>query len=150
MTLTAHHRPAKGNASTSFLSTTSTNIENENDVSPIEKSTIIEETVTVATPTAPDAAQANATAAAAAVEPAQGAERKYPEGIKLFLIMVPVYISLFLVSLDRIIIATAIPRITDEFQSFGLFLRFPRSDRSLFVLTRYNQVILNGMAQRIC
>jgi len=117
MTSTPDRRPIP-NPSTSFLSTTSINSDRDHDKSSIGKAA---ETVTVATPSAPDAAQVDATAAATAIEPAP-VERKYPEGIRLFLIMVPVYISLFLVALDRIIIATAIPRITDEFKSFGVFL----------------------------
>ncbi|PGG98474.1 hypothetical protein AJ80_09535 [Polytolypa hystricis UAMH7299] len=46
-----------------------------------------------------------------------GDEIKYP-GIKTVLaVMVAVYLAIFLVALDRTIIATAIPRITDEFHS---------------------------------
>ncbi|TPX10948.1 uncharacterized protein E0L32_008154 [Thyridium curvatum] len=41
----------------------------------------------------------------------------YPQGVKLVLLLVSVFVSMFLVSLDRLIISTAIPRITDEFQS---------------------------------
>lgn len=48
------------------------------------------------------------------------AEAEYPHGLKLAVIMLPIFLTLFLVSLDRIIIATAIPRITDEFKSFGM------------------------------
>jgi len=117
MTSTPDRRPIS-NPSTSFLSNTSVNSDHDHDISSTEKAA---ETITVATPSAPDAAQVDATAAATAIEP-EPVERKYPEGIRLFLIMVPVYISLFLVALDRIIIATAIPRITDEFKSFGMFL----------------------------
>jgi len=128
MTPAADLRPAKGNPSTSFLSTTSCNSDHEHDIAIEEKAA---EVITVATPTAPDAAQVDATAAATAIEPvAAPGDRQYPEGIKLFLIMVPVYISLFLVSLDRIIIATAIPRITDEFKSFGTFAVSTRENSS--------------------
>lgn len=44
---------------------------------------------------------------------------KYPTGIRLALILLSIYLSVFLVALDRTIIATAIPKITDHFQSFG-------------------------------
>ncbi|KAH8895410.1 MFS general substrate transporter [Thozetella sp. PMI_491] len=41
----------------------------------------------------------------------------YPSGLKLFLIMASTFSSLFLVSLDRMIITTAIPQITNDFKS---------------------------------
>ncbi|KAI1391258.1 uncharacterized protein F4822DRAFT_179775 [Hypoxylon trugodes] len=41
----------------------------------------------------------------------------YPEGIQLVMIMVSVFVSMFLVALDRLIISTAIPVIADEFHS---------------------------------
>ncbi|KAK0652336.1 major facilitator superfamily domain-containing protein [Cercophora newfieldiana] len=41
----------------------------------------------------------------------------YPKGIKLFLLIASVFVSLFLISLDRLIVATAIPAITNEFNS---------------------------------
>lgn len=43
----------------------------------------------------------------------------YPSGMKLALIMVSIYVALFLVALDRLIISTAIPQITNDFQSAG-------------------------------
>ncbi|GAP89073.1 putative MFS aflatoxin efflux [Rosellinia necatrix] len=42
---------------------------------------------------------------------------EYPTGIRLGLVLSSVYISLFLVSLDRLIVTTAIPAITNEFDS---------------------------------
>ncbi|KAJ7124552.1 major facilitator superfamily domain-containing protein [Mycena epipterygia] len=42
---------------------------------------------------------------------------EYPEGIKLTLISLALCLSVFLVALDNTIIATAIPKITDQFQS---------------------------------
>ncbi|KAF5657144.1 major facilitator superfamily transporter [Fusarium heterosporum] len=39
----------------------------------------------------------------------------YPRGLKLTLIMTSAYLSMFLVALDRLIVSTAIPKITDEF-----------------------------------
>jgi MFS family permease len=46
------------------------------------------------------------------------AEKNFqPRTLKFWLIMVSIYISIFLVALDRLIIATAIPSITDEFHS---------------------------------
>ncbi|KAJ9148310.1 Major facilitator superfamily transporter [Pleurostoma richardsiae] len=41
----------------------------------------------------------------------------YPSGLKLAVLMTAVFVSMFLVSLDRLIISTAIPRITDDFHS---------------------------------
>jgi MFS family permease len=42
---------------------------------------------------------------------------QYPQGIKLVLITVALILSIFLSALDSTIIATAIPKITDEFKS---------------------------------
>jgi hypothetical protein len=48
----------------------------------------------------------------------EDAEKNYrPKTLKFWTIMIGVYLSTFLVGLDRTIIATAIPRITDEFHS---------------------------------
>ncbi|TQN68789.1 Efflux pump aflT [Colletotrichum shisoi] len=44
-------------------------------------------------------------------------EIQYPSGLKLFLIMLSILVSMFLVALDRLIIATAVPQITDDFHS---------------------------------
>ncbi|TVY37498.1 Rubrofusarin-specific efflux pump [Lachnellula occidentalis] len=44
-------------------------------------------------------------------------EDEYPGPKKLFLIMLGVYLSMFLVALDRTILGTAIPKITDDFHS---------------------------------
>ncbi|KAF7554369.1 hypothetical protein G7Z17_g2988 [Cylindrodendrum hubeiense] len=41
----------------------------------------------------------------------------YPSGLKLAFPLISIYVSLFLVSLDRMIIATATPQITDDFHS---------------------------------
>ncbi|KAF4253519.1 hypothetical protein KXW98_006495 [Aspergillus fumigatus] len=43
----------------------------------------------------------------------------YPTGLKLALLMTSIFIGMFLVSLDRLIISPAIPQITDEFHSAG-------------------------------
>lgn len=43
----------------------------------------------------------------------------YPSGLRLGLLLGSVFISMFLVALDRLIIATAIPKITDDFHSIG-------------------------------
>jgi hypothetical protein len=46
------------------------------------------------------------------------AEKNYdPKSLKFWLIMISVYLSFFLVALDRMIIATAIPAITNTFRS---------------------------------
>ncbi|KAF5133483.1 Rubrofusarin-specific efflux pump aurT [Metarhizium anisopliae] len=48
------------------------------------------------------------------------AERNYqPKTLKFWLIVLSVFVSMFLVALDRTILATAVPRITDEFKSLG-------------------------------
>ncbi|KAH7309933.1 putative MFS multidrug transporter [Rhexocercosporidium sp. MPI-PUGE-AT-0058] len=41
----------------------------------------------------------------------------YPSGLKLALIVMSIFIGMFLVSLDRLIVSTAIPQITNEFNS---------------------------------
>ncbi|KAK8868908.1 MFS general substrate transporter [Apiospora arundinis] len=48
------------------------------------------------------------------------AERNFqPKTLKFWAIMVSVFMAMFLVALDRTIIGTAIPKITDEFRSVG-------------------------------
>ena len=44
-------------------------------------------------------------------------DTEYPSGKKLALILSALYLAMFLVALDRTIIATAVPRITDQFHS---------------------------------
>lgn len=44
---------------------------------------------------------------------------EYPRGLKLGLITLALCLSVFLVALDNTIIATAIPKITDHFNSLG-------------------------------
>ncbi|KAI1750129.1 major facilitator superfamily domain-containing protein [Xylaria castorea] len=44
-------------------------------------------------------------------------KNEYPTGVRLALVLSSVYISIFLVSLDRLIVTTAIPAITNEFNS---------------------------------
>ncbi|KAH8660370.1 major facilitator superfamily domain-containing protein [Xylariales sp. PMI_506] len=44
-------------------------------------------------------------------------EPEYPSGLKLALIVTSAFVSMFLVSLDRMITATAIPQITNDFNS---------------------------------
>lgn len=46
-------------------------------------------------------------------------EAQYPSGIRLGLVMLALCLAVFLVSLDNSIISTAIPKITDEFNSLG-------------------------------
>ena len=45
--------------------------------------------------------------------------REYPPALAVLTIMVSLLLSMFLVALDRTIIATAIPRITDDFSKFS-------------------------------
>ncbi|KAJ5549105.1 hypothetical protein N7513_006339 [Penicillium frequentans] len=47
----------------------------------------------------------------------QDDEAKYPHGLKLVIIIVALGMSIFLVALDMTIVATAIPKITDQFHS---------------------------------
>ncbi|KAI1264694.1 major facilitator superfamily protein [Xylariaceae sp. FL1019] len=42
---------------------------------------------------------------------------EYPQGLRLATVVVALVLSLFLISIDLTIVSTAIPRITDEFQS---------------------------------
>jgi hypothetical protein len=44
-------------------------------------------------------------------------DMQYPHGLKLFAILAALCLSVFLVALDQTIIATAIPKITDHFNS---------------------------------
>ncbi|TVY36006.1 putative efflux pump [Lachnellula subtilissima] len=44
---------------------------------------------------------------------------EYPHGIRLFLVIVAVLFSILLVALDQTIVATAIPKITDEFHGLN-------------------------------
>ncbi|RFU31913.1 hypothetical protein B7463_g4407, partial [Scytalidium lignicola] len=44
---------------------------------------------------------------------------EFPPWRKLIFIIIAIYLSMFIVALDRTIIGTAIPRITDEFHSIG-------------------------------
>lgn len=50
-------------------------------------------------------------------EASTASQGEYPKAGKLFFILLALALSIFLVSLDMTIIATAIPRITDEFHS---------------------------------
>lgn len=43
----------------------------------------------------------------------------YPTGATLYLVMASLYLGVFLIALDRTIIATAIPSITNDFGSLG-------------------------------
>ncbi|KAK7064642.1 major facilitator superfamily transporter [Favolaschia claudopus] len=51
------------------------------------------------------------------VTPGPEVPTEYPSGPKLFILMVALCLAVFLVALDNTIITTAIPRITDQFQS---------------------------------
>jgi hypothetical protein len=53
------------------------------------------------------------------VAPPAPEAQTYPTGLKLLAITAPLYMSIFLVALDRTIVATAVPHITDDFKSFG-------------------------------
>ncbi|KAL8382690.1 hypothetical protein RB595_006464 [Gaeumannomyces hyphopodioides] len=60
-----------------------------------------------------------AAAAAAAAGGPPGSDLYDPKSFKFWTIMFCNFLALFLVALDRTILATAIPRITDEFKSLG-------------------------------
>ncbi|TPX12435.1 uncharacterized protein E0L32_006847 [Thyridium curvatum] len=50
----------------------------------------------------------------------QQTEEEYPQGIRLAFIIVALVLSIFLIALDMTIVATAIPKITDEFHGLDL------------------------------
>lgn len=52
-----------------------------------------------------------------ATYPSATDDDEYPHGLKLISVIVALVLAVFLASLDMNIIATAIPRITDEFHS---------------------------------
>lgn len=53
------------------------------------------------------------------IEMDEAEENFKPKTISFWLVILSNFVAMFLVALDRTIIATAIPRITDEFQSLG-------------------------------
>jgi hypothetical protein len=67
----------------------------------------------------PAASEQSKPDAASALEKVTSNVEVYPSGLKLASILLSIYLSVFLVALDRTIIATALPKITDEFNSFG-------------------------------
>ncbi|KAK1997844.1 major facilitator superfamily transporter [Colletotrichum falcatum] len=52
---------------------------------------------------------------AGSTQPTEATEAVYPTGIRLTFVIVALVLSIFLVALDMTIVATAIPKITDEF-----------------------------------
>ncbi|KAI1268141.1 major facilitator superfamily domain-containing protein [Xylariaceae sp. FL1019] len=56
---------------------------------------------------------------ASAAEEEQEDESQYPSGIRLGFVMLALCLAVFLTSLDNSIVSTAIPKITDEFNSLG-------------------------------
>lgn len=102
----------KDQRSTAENSTTSHANNTENDTEPLEK---------VAT-TLPQAISREASATASAT--LQRVETRpdgseYPTGLKLTLITIALCLGVFLMALDNSIIATAIPHITDQFNSLN-------------------------------
>ncbi|KAI0552568.1 major facilitator superfamily domain-containing protein [Xylaria curta] len=67
--------------------------------------------------TSPDNDVNETTAGLTTVQTTTSMGHEYPSGIRLALVLSSVYISIFLVSLDRLIVTTAIPAITNEFDS---------------------------------
>lgn len=66
-----------------------------------------------------DDAQAAAAAAAQGPAPDSPEANYNPKSAKFWLILLSAFVSMFLVALDRTIISTAIPTITDDFKSLG-------------------------------
>jgi hypothetical protein len=71
---------------------------------------------------------------------------KYPTGLKLVVIILALYLAVFLVALDRTVVATAIPRITDRFhsvQDIGWYATFGRIYKIFPVryITQFNWII---------
>ncbi|EKD17024.1 uncharacterized protein L3040_000450 [Drepanopeziza brunnea f. sp. 'multigermtubi'] len=56
----------------------------------------------------------------AAVQEGDGDEGDYPAGLRMAFIVIALLLSIFLVSLDMTIVATAIPKITDDFKGLDL------------------------------
>ena len=67
-------------------------------------------------PATPDAGPREANTA---LEKVTSSVEEYPTGLKLALLLISIYLAVFLVALDRTIIATALPVITDHFHSIG-------------------------------
>ncbi|KEZ41294.1 Uncharacterized protein SAPIO_CDS7389 [Scedosporium apiospermum] len=84
------------------------------DVEFNEQSTATSSTVEVETEKKRDTGTDEEVAVAESVPQDSG---DYPSGLKLTFIVVALVLSVFLFSLDQTIVATAIPRITDEFKS---------------------------------
>lgn len=81
-------------------------------------------------PSTPDSAPKDASTA---LEKVTSKVEEYPTGLKLFLLLLSIYLAVFLVALDRTIIATALPVITDHFHSIGDigWVSFRHYDRSI-------------------
>jgi hypothetical protein len=112
----ANDRQAKDTlaSSASVNSSTSTNV----DLTHHDDLEKVEDVAATVPEAAPTATQGLATTP---VGDDDEASKVYATGLKLFAVLAPAYIGVFLVSLDRMIIATAVPRITDEFKSFGRY-----------------------------
>lgn len=70
-------------------------------------------------PEHPGSQPTSVTPSSANEQPAHQEEIEYPPFRKVIVIISGLFISAFLVALDRTIIGTAIPKITDDFQSLG-------------------------------
>lgn len=67
----------------------------------------------------PSTPESGAKEANVALEKVTSSVEEYPTGLKLALLLTSIYLAVFLVALDRTIIATALPVITDHFHSIG-------------------------------
>lgn len=109
-------RPAKDYPSTSFLTITSSNTDLAAQHEEEEKT----QQNVAATPVAAPAPSTLTAPLKPTVSTANSPPQpQYASGLKLLAILGPAFIGIFLVALDRTIVATATPRITDEFHSFG-------------------------------
>lgn len=106
--------PATGSKSTSFVDTTEESKKADLETS---SSTMQEENMASDSPPTNNDTATVAKEMQTAKDPEAEEEMEYPHGVKLFVILGALCLAVFLVALDQTIIATAIPRITDKFNS---------------------------------
>lgn len=79
----------------------------------------MQERVNLVSPKHSDSEPTAVTPSSTETQPSHQEEIEYPPFRKVIVIIFGLFISAFLVALDRTIIGTAIPKITDDFQSLG-------------------------------
>jgi predicted MFS family arabinose efflux permease len=78
-------------------------------------------------------------------------DNKYPRGFKFAIIMIGLCLSAFCIALDNTIIATAIPRITDDFHTlqdvgwYGSAYLLPTCAFQLFYGKLYSKLSIKGV-----